>query len=174
MTRRKRDELRENVIIAARGYVEADMRMTNAGDDTYGQASQTAEAAFWQLREATNALEAHEAAAITGSGARSVKGAPETSAAAAGLAEPTQYSTRWRIARLLSMHESGDTDDELEQRMGGRHQTVSSARNWLVEAGWVRDSGQRRKTRSNRMAVVWELTPAAHQQLTKGGTDGRE
>jgi hypothetical protein len=57
------------------------------------------------------------------------------------------------------------TDDELEQRSGNSHQTISSARNWLVEAGWVQDSGKRRNTRSGRQAVVWELTPAGQRQI---------
>jgi hypothetical protein len=38
---------------------------------------------------------------------------------------------------------------------------VSSARNWLVDAGWLRDSSHRRMTRNGRDAIVWELTDAA-------------
>jgi DNA-binding transcriptional ArsR family regulator len=125
------------------------------------------------MYDAVAALDDYEAAPITGAGARSVKGAPDTSAAAAGLAEPVQYSARHRVITILARRHptvaDGMTDDELERASGNSHQTISSARNWLVEAGWVRDTGIRRMTRSNRQAVVWELTPAARQQL-KGGT----
>jgi len=160
MTRRKRDELRENVIIAARTWREVYYLL----DGPLNEA----------LIDAVRALDEYEAAAITGAGARSVAGAPETSAQAAGLAEPVQYSTRHRVIRILDrrMERGGNgmTDDELEEASGNSHQTVSSARNWLVEAGWVRDTGIRRKTRSHRQAVVWELTPAGRQQFKRGGT----
>ena len=55
----------------------------------------------------------------------------------------------------------GLTDDELERRMHRPHHTVSSARNWLVGAGWLTDSGYRRLTVSKREAIVWTLTSAA-------------
>jgi hypothetical protein len=148
MTRRKRDELRENVIIAARED------MLSGG---------------WKhqaVHDAVRALDAYEAAPITGAGARYVHGSPETSAAAAGLAAVVQKSARYEVVRFLEHR--GRTDDELESLTGRPHQTISSARNWLVQAGWVQDSGNRHKTRSGRPAVVWVLTRAAYEQL-KGG-----
>jgi hypothetical protein len=50
------------------------------------------------------------------------------------------------------------TDDELEQRMGMRHQTVSSCRRKCVIKEWVVPTGKKRPTRSGRNANVWELT----------------
>ena len=50
------------------------------------------------------------------------------------------------------------TDDELEQRMQMRHQTLSSSRRHCVLKGWVAPTGNTRKTRSGRKANVWELT----------------
>lgn len=155
MTRRKREQLREDVIIAARDFLQHGLVNGRPFDPSL-------------LQVAVDALDAYEAAELTGAGARSVRGAPETSAEAAGLAEPLQFSARSRIIRCL-LRMGGATDDELERQMSNSHQTVSSARNWLVEAGWVRDSGLRRKTRGGRLAVVWELTPAGRQQW-KGGT----
>ena len=52
------------------------------------------------------------------------------------------------------------TDDELEQRMEMRHQTVSSCRRGCVVKEWVQATGITRKTSSGRLANVWELTGA--------------
>lgn len=150
--KRKREQLRENVIIAARED------MLSGG---------------WrhqQVHDALKALDDYDAAELTGQGARWVEGSPETSQEAALKAAPLQFSTRSTIIHILAGEpgHGGYTDEMLEVRMQRKHQTVSSARNWLVEAGWVRDSGLRRKTRSNREAVVWELTPAAWRKWKEG------
>lgn len=55
----------------------------------------------------------------------------------------------------------GLTDQEMEHRLHREHSSVSSARNYLVEYGWLRDTGFVRPNRSGRDAVVWGLTPAA-------------
>src|SRR5262245_32382047 len=57
------------------------------------------------------------------------------------------------------------TDDELEQRTGYRHQTVSARRRELVLLGFVEDSQRRALTRSGRSATVWR---PCLQQLTLG------
>ncbi len=49
----------------------------------------------------------------------------------------------------------GRTDDEIEQALNMRHQTVSARRRELVLAGKVVDSGRTRKTRSGCKATVW-------------------
>jgi len=49
----------------------------------------------------------------------------------------------------------GCTDDELEEWLDERHQTVSARRRELVLCGAVRDSGMKRKTRSGTLARVW-------------------
>lgn len=55
----------------------------------------------------------------------------------------------------------GWTDDELERWLGLPHQTVSARRRELVLKGLIEDSGERRKTRSGRKAVVWVLKKTA-------------
>lgn len=52
----------------------------------------------------------------------------------------------------------GLTVDQLEQLMGRSHQSVSARVNDLMNRNWVHDSGLRRKTRSNRPAIVWAPT----------------
>ena len=49
----------------------------------------------------------------------------------------------------------GATDDEIEQALNMRHQTVSARRRELVLLGKVVDSGRTRATRSGRQATVW-------------------
>ncbi|MBO0864839.1 MAG: helix-turn-helix transcriptional regulator [Mycobacterium sp.] len=50
----------------------------------------------------------------------------------------------------------GRTDDELEQLLGLRHQTVSARRRELVLLDLIEDSGDRRRTSSGRGAIVWK------------------
>jgi predicted transcriptional regulator len=57
------------------------------------------------------------------------------------------------------------TDDELEQRLNMRHQTVSSCRRLCVKKGWVVVTGNKRPTRSGRNANVWELTKEGKAQV---------
>jgi hypothetical protein len=57
----------------------------------------------------------------------------------------------------------GATDQELQELLR-LPPNVETPRRWeLVKLGHVKDSGQRRKTRSGRSAVVWTTTkPAPH------------
>lgn len=153
--RKKRIELQEDVIIAARNWAK---RVRQHGPSGL------------LLAEAIQALDDHEAAELTGAGGRYAAGS-DTSKAAAGLSVPLQFSVRQEITEALTRTNIGYTDDQLEERLKRPHQTVSSARNWLVAAGWVRDSGQRRKTRGGREAVVWELTDAGTTALQQKGTE---
>jgi len=59
------------------------------------------------------------------------------------------------------------TDDELEQRLEMRHQSVSSCRRGCVINEWVEPSGDMRQTRSGRLANVWQLTVAGKAEVTK-------
>lgn len=163
--RTKRAELEQAVIVAARRWRDETSAPWGA-HVSYAHVERV-------LSEAISALNAHEAAELTGSGARWVEGSPETSKEAAALANPVQGSVRRAIVALCAHTrppEAGFTDAQLERRLNRTHQTVSSARNWLVNAGWLQDSGRRFPTPSGRMAVVWELTSAAHRQLTEGPT----
>lgn len=161
--RKKRVELEQTVITAARKYM--------AAIDVHGNEQAWVHGKWTALFDAVNALNGYEAAELTGAGARWVEGSPETSRWAAGLAVPVQGSARHHIVGALShvaeLSRPGYTDEQLERRLGSSHQTVSSARNWLVEAGWVVDSGHRRLTRSGRKAVVWTLSEAGWARLTE-------
>lgn len=55
------------------------------------------------------------------------------------------------------------TDDRLEQLTGRSHQSVSSARNWLVSAGYVADTGRLAATRTGHRATVWGIAPQAEE-----------
>ena len=50
---------------------------------------------------------------------------------------------------------AGLTCDDLEAHLAMRHQTCSPRVNELVAQGRLLDSGQRRRTRTGRTAVVW-------------------
>ena len=53
----------------------------------------------------------------------------------------------------------GATDDEIEEALGKRHQTVSARRRELFLLGSIVEQGGRRKTRSGRTAKVWVALP---------------
>lgn len=75
-------------------------------------------------------------------------------AAAQSIAEGAE---QLRARVLVEIRErGGSTCDEVEVALDLRHQTASARINELMEEGRVRDSGQRRKTRSGRQAIVWE------------------
>lgn len=79
---------------------------------------------------------------------------PATAHAAAEKALPRSGSRRRSIYDWVAK-KHGCTDDELEFLMGWSHQTVSAARNSLMEDGLVVDSGERRNTRHGNPAIVW-------------------
>jgi Fic family protein len=54
----------------------------------------------------------------------------------------------------------GATCDEIERATGLSHQTASARLRELVLNGRIEDSGERRKTRSGRLATVWRVKAA--------------
>lgn len=68
----------------------------------------------------------------------------------------------WILRRLLK---GGWTTDELVDVSGKPHQSISARVNELRDGGWIVDSGQTRKTRSNHDATVWRLTDEARREL---------
>lgn len=160
--RGKRKELADAVIRAAREWARDD------ADDIDSIVACNA-----QLAAAVEAYDAYDAAVLTGAGAQWAEGS-ETSRQAAFLAAPLQATVRYEILALMvnvpPLAHPGYTDRQLEARLHGSHQTVSSARNWLCKGGWLEDSGLRRVT-NGRPAVVWQLTPAGRRKLTGGQDD---
>jgi hypothetical protein len=88
---------------------------------------------------------------------------PATSHEAARSMESHVKQVRKGIAGFLRDRPQGATDDEIEQGLNLKHQTASAARRGLVIAGLVRDSGEVRKTRSGRNAIVWVSTQATER-----------
>jgi hypothetical protein len=168
--RKRRVELEQAVIACAREWRGLDEVTTHIA--SLEEALDYADAFYARFGDAVDALNEFEAAELTGAGARWVNGSPETSRGAAGLAVPVQGSARHQIigalAHVARMSEPGYTDAQMEHLLRRSHQTVSSARNWLVEAGWVIDSGKRRMTPSHRAAVVWKLSDAGWHKLKEG------
>lgn len=172
--RAKRKELADAVMVAARAAAKAHdtLRAFMSSDcpqDVLLAAMADRHDASGNLSLAIEEYDAYDAAVITGAGARWAEGS-ETSRQAAFMAFPRQGSVRHQIVAMMvnvpPLAHPGYTDRQLEKRLSASHQTVSSARNWLVEAGWLEDSGVRRET-NKRPATVWQLTPAGRRQLTE-------
>lgn len=63
------------------------------------------------------------------------------------------------VLDYLRLHgEGGATVDEIEVALNMLHQTAGARTRGLVLKGFVKDSGERRLTRSGRRAVVWVAT----------------
>jgi len=154
--RRKRVELEQAVIAAARKWHQAGWPPVSLVPET-------------NLCDAIVDLNEYEASEIVDSAGRWVEGSPETSQHAAITAAPMLGSVRRSIIdeiRIAEFHHLyGRSDDELETILKRKHTTVSSARNWLCNTGWLYDAGWRRDTAAGNPAVVWVLTPAAHEAL---------
>lgn len=76
----------------------------------------------------------------------------DTSIAAAVAIQPHSKAIRERVFRLI---QHGLTTDQVEEITGLSHQTASPRVRELAQANRIKDSGERRKTRSGRNAIVW-------------------
>ena len=56
------------------------------------------------------------------------------------------------------------TDFDLEDLLGRTHQSVSAARNALMMAGLITDSGERRKNRRGNNCIVWMLSSPSSKE----------
>lgn len=68
---------------------------------------------------------------------------------------------------IARQRDDGATDDEAALLLQQAVTTVSANRNQLLKAGWVKDSGRRRKIRSGNLGTVWTLTEQAKKELIK-------
>ena len=85
----------------------------------------------------------------------------DTSAIAAGSVRTDTGRLRESVRTMIRWcHDFGATCDEVEQALNLSHQTAGPRIRELVQLGLVKDSGQRRPTRSGRGAIVWILTAA--------------
>ena len=92
----------------------------------------------------------------------------DTSAEAKMSIAPHMSKMKARV--LLPLQADGDaTDDELEQRLGMSHQSLSACRRGCVKDDLVHPTGKTRPTRSGRSANVWTITEAGICKLHCGG-----
>lgn len=156
MTRSKDVELPEAVLAPALALAR---QFTLTGELSVGW--------LGELLVAVEALDQHELDEITDSEGASVLGAPETSRRAAIAIMPRSGTIRRAVLNdIAGRHDGLATDEMIERSLRGKHQTISSARNHLVNAGWLEDSRQRVK---DNKAVLWQLTEAAKRQLDLKG-----
>ena len=85
---------------------------------------------------------------------------PVTAHRAAARALPASGTRRRAVYGLLvEALPDGHTDEEIENHLGVKHQSVSAARRSLVLDGWVADSGRKRLLANGNEAIVWVATP---------------
>jgi hypothetical protein len=81
---------------------------------------------------------------------------PKTSQIAAERLLPRTGTKRKTVFELIQAAGSvGLCDHEIEDLTGWLHQSASSIRNGLMNDGWIKDSGKRRKTPQGNGAIVW-------------------
>ena len=107
------------------------------------------------------AIDAYEALGLERAGtAITTNAGPATSNEAAASLDPDHLGRLARrvydeISYAVANGGTGLTCDQVEQIVGGSHQTVSARVNELRDKGYIVDSGARRPTRSGRKATVW-------------------
>jgi hypothetical protein len=86
-------------------------------------------------------------------------GMAETSAAAhASTSDQTRERMRGSIlAHIRVSGEVGATCDEVEMRLSMPHQTASARISEMLRGGLIRDSGDRRRTRTGKLARVYTV-----------------
>ena len=82
----------------------------------------------------------------------------DTSKAAAEEMRPDAETDRTAVLNLLLRVLVGMTDEEIQLALRLNPSTERPRRIELVRAGKVRDSGKKRRTKSGRMATIWEAT----------------
>lgn len=91
----------------------------------------------------------------------------DTSQAAATEIAPSINALQSLVYGFLFMTPS--TDEEVQDSLGMNPSTERPRRGELVEKKLVRDSGDRRCTRSGRRAIVWETTDRPDRRLSGNG-----
>lgn len=80
--------------------------------------------------------------------------ASRTSKLAAKNVLPHSGSMRRKIYDLIA-NDGGHADFELEERLKGKHQSISAGRRSLVLDGFIEDSGRTRKNEIGNDCIVW-------------------
>lgn len=84
--------------------------------------------------------------------------ASKTSQQAAEKVLPKTGSMRRAIYEAIANH-GGLADFEIEQLLGGKHQSISAGRRGLVIDKFIADSGKTRKNETGNECTVWIVTP---------------
>ncbi len=104
--------------------------------------------------------------------------ARDTSIRAALTDMPRKGSLRRDVIQTLvayhSQFDAGMTCDDLERRLRKSHQSMSPRVHELEKGGWIRDSKERKNTRSGQKAIVWRPTDKAIERMREIGLNGRE
>ena len=79
-----------------------------------------------------------------------------TSQAAARLALPSSGTKRRTVYDLIMANlANGLTADEVQVQTGFSPNSINPTIKGLADDGWIRDSGERRPTRTGALAIVW-------------------
>lgn len=89
-------------------------------------------------------------------GAKVRRDHPDTSKQAALRIAPKTGTKRATVLAAITRSADGLTDEEMQQQIPMSANTQRPRRVELVEGGFIRDSGRRRKTSSDDLAIVWE------------------
>ena len=82
----------------------------------------------------------------------------DTERGSAQLVTPRSGTQRAQVLDVIRQAEHGVTDNELhyQHHIGAYPHVAGTRREELIADGWpIRDSGRRRRTRSNAPAIVW-------------------
>jgi DNA-binding MarR family transcriptional regulator len=82
----------------------------------------------------------------------------DTSVSAAKAATPAMTGNRARVLSYIIRY-GPITQDQLADRMNMPIQSVNPRVNELARMNLIRDTGERRPTRSGKRAAVWEVCP---------------
>lgn len=121
------------------------------------------------LDRLTDAVQEYQAIASDLNGRGAANGRATSNIAAATTLPAKETARRAIIVTLVAhwrMFHTGMTIAELKGRLRKEHSTVSAALNFVMLAGWVRDSGETRNTQHGKPAIVWVPTEKAIAAVT--------
>ena len=91
-----------------------------------------------------------------------------------GVMQPTSMWARMSVDQtsiiekvLCELKISNATDQELEERLGISGNSIRPSRGQCVKKKWVVPTGETRRTKTGRLANVWELTQKGIEKATE-------
>jgi hypothetical protein len=92
-----------------------------------------------------------------------------TSRASAAAAAPKFSSRTHGLLVVIGQYPAGLTDEEGQALMSIDGNSYRPMRVTLMRHGYIEDAGMVRKTKSNRLAVAWQITQAGIHKLKEIG-----